>query len=176
MSHQVKLCTQPFTDLRILKEAIQDLEEQGITINESGFYDYSGYKLTPGTKWGSTNSTIVCGINLPTGRTGQRENTPMGIVDKGNGTYEIVGDSYGLRYKNSYGLTQAIAEISQRYTLREQQETVIKEMEAKFPGSQWTVTEFPTGILTDKKQKLKLVIEEVGVGDSGSGMSVGGLA
>lgn len=129
MSHQVKLAELVFEDLDLLKKAIQD---EGLTITD----DMYGY----GLNWrkGQNYTGLGKKQTLEFGISAEGAQSKCGIVCNEDGTYELVGDTWGVRYKT--GSLEVLGScLSQRYRLGQVRKV------ASAQG--WNVVEAPTELL-----------------------------
>jgi hypothetical protein len=141
MSHQVKLCDLAFTDIDLLKQAIA---KEGLTITErmSGYYS----QWNKGQSYGR-NQVVEFGINIG-------GSTPCGVVkNTKDGTYELVGDEWGVTYGGVHGLKQLASHISQRYR--------IAEVEKAAASSGWEIVNAPEIMLDyNSKETLELKLKK----------------
>lgn len=108
MSHQVKLSQLSYKDIDILKKAISN-EGLKITDRLDGYYlDWS-----KGARY-SDNQTLEFGIQIDS-------KSPCGIVKNKDGTYELVGDTWGVSYRGVSGLKQLSSNLEQQYRIAEAQ-------------------------------------------------------
>lgn len=117
MSHQVKLATLEFTNLDILKKAIQ---EEGLSISSVMHGYYKNWTEGDIYRESESRGTVLFGITIPD------KSSPCGIIENENGTFELVGDSWGVTYNGTYGLDELSSRISQRYCIIEAVDTAEK--------------------------------------------------
>lgn len=145
MSHQTKLSSVVFTDIGILRQAIQ---EEGLSISETmtGYYENwdQGKNYTSG-------QTLEFGIKVG-GH--YRRNSPCGIVrNNSNNTYELVGDDYGISYDGVSGLKQLASNLSQRYR--------ILDVKKKAALNGWEVVSIPSRLLRyNSKESIDLTLRK----------------